>query len=313
MAPVLGYWKIRGLGAAVRLLAAHAGAELDEALYEVPASDPKDRSAWTDVKETLELDFPNLPYYIDAEEGVSLTQSLAILTFVAAKHGYEPGTAAARARVDMLLGAAMDLSNFFTRWCYGTYAPEAHGEYARRVTPMLQRFEGALGDQRWFAGERITAADFLLYHLLEAHLIYEPELFDALPRLRAFIDRFEAEDRLRAYITTDAYIVRARPARPSRLCRSGRASERRSPAVPLTRRHPCACRDRSPPSPRPAALAAEQHVRKVGRLPAGVPAAAARAPQGREVSEASKQRARARAPPLSILARERALALPVCS
>ena len=256
MAPVLGYWKIRGLGAAVRLLAAHAGAELDEALYEVPASDPKDRSAWTDVKETLELDFPNLPYYIDAEEGVSLTQSLAILTFVAAKHGYAPGTAAARARVDMLLGAAMDLSNFFTRWCYGTYAPEAHGEYARRVTPMLQRFEGALGDQRWFAGERITAADFLLYHLLEAHLIYEPELFDALPRLRAFIDRFEAEGRLRAYITTDAYIVRARPARPPRLCPSG-AGERAARAGGPS--------DASPPVRLPRPFAAVAAPRSTGR------------------------------------------------
>ncbi len=48
--PTLGYWAIRGLGAAPRLLCAHAGAALGEVLYSVPAADPSDRTEWTDKK-----------------------------------------------------------------------------------------------------------------------------------------------------------------------------------------------------------------------------------------------------------------------
>lgn len=106
----------------------------------------------------------------------------------------------------MLLGAAMDLSGQFTSCCYRWYAKEKHGEYSAAAAPRLADFEKALGERRWFGGDRLCAADFLLYHLLEVHLMFDAALFDALPTLLAWIHRFEAEPTIRRYILSDRYI-----------------------------------------------------------------------------------------------------------
>lgn len=69
MAPVLGYWNVRGLTSSIRNLLRFAEAEFEEKLYEFSEDE---RKVWQADKSTLDLDFPNLPYYIDGE--VKLTQ-----------------------------------------------------------------------------------------------------------------------------------------------------------------------------------------------------------------------------------------------
>lgn len=44
-----------------------------------------DDSCWTDVKYTLGLDFPNLPYMFDSSNNCKLSQSGAILRYIARK------------------------------------------------------------------------------------------------------------------------------------------------------------------------------------------------------------------------------------
>lgn len=66
MAPiVLGYWDIRGLAQPIRMILEHAGADYKDTQYSCGPAPDYDRSAWTSVKYTLALDFPNLPYLID--------------------------------------------------------------------------------------------------------------------------------------------------------------------------------------------------------------------------------------------------------
>jgi len=70
-----------------------------------------DRSAWLSVKHTLGLDFPNLPYLVDREAGVKLTQSMAILKHVAMaakKPLLVEGSAALAPYLDMLANAVVD-------------------------------------------------------------------------------------------------------------------------------------------------------------------------------------------------------------
>ena len=43
---------------------------------------------WAKDKFNLGLDFPNMPYYIDGD--VKLTQSMAVLRYLARKHGIAP-------------------------------------------------------------------------------------------------------------------------------------------------------------------------------------------------------------------------------
>ena len=82
-----------------------------------PAPD-YDKTCWTGIKTTLGLDFPNLPYYFDGD--VKLTQSNAILRYIARKHDLLGKTEAERIRVDMLAEQSMDFRNGIVRLAYNS-------------------------------------------------------------------------------------------------------------------------------------------------------------------------------------------------
>ena len=71
--PTLGYWKIRGLASQIRYEMVYLGIEYDEHQYEQGDGPQFDRSQWLSVKDTLELDFTNLPYLIDGEYRITET------------------------------------------------------------------------------------------------------------------------------------------------------------------------------------------------------------------------------------------------
>ena len=64
------------------------------------------KDGWFNVKPTLGLAFPNLPYLIDQEAGVNVTETFAIHQYLAAK--YSPDllgkTPAEQAHIAMLAG-----------------------------------------------------------------------------------------------------------------------------------------------------------------------------------------------------------------
>ncbi len=80
------------LGQPIRLLLVYNGIDFDEKRYDLPEE-------WAEKKFTLGLDFPNLPYYI--EGSTKLTQSAAILKFLARKHGMRPKTEEERTRCNL--------------------------------------------------------------------------------------------------------------------------------------------------------------------------------------------------------------------
>ena len=75
--PTLGYWKIRGLAAQIRYMFYYLNIDFEDTLYEAGDAPDFDKSCWTDVKETLGLEYPNLPYLIDGE--TKLTETVAIM------------------------------------------------------------------------------------------------------------------------------------------------------------------------------------------------------------------------------------------
>ena len=75
-----------------------------------------DKSCWTDIKDKLGLDFPNLPYFVDGD--IKITQSNAILRHIARKNDLCGETVADKARVDMMADCAMDLRNGIVRLAY---------------------------------------------------------------------------------------------------------------------------------------------------------------------------------------------------
>lgn len=79
---LLGYWAIRGLGQPIRLLLEHVGLPYAEKRYHIQLAEAAtaeapakwDRSEWYSEKHDLGLAFPNLPYLVDRETGLKLTQ-----------------------------------------------------------------------------------------------------------------------------------------------------------------------------------------------------------------------------------------------
>ena len=83
--PTLGYWKIRGLASQIRYEMVYLGVDYEEHQYEQGDAPDFDRSSWLTVKETLGLQFPNLPYLLDGN--MKLTETNAIMKYIANKFG----------------------------------------------------------------------------------------------------------------------------------------------------------------------------------------------------------------------------------
>ena len=79
--PIFGYWKMRGLAQPSRFLLAYLDVRFEDRYYELGAAPEYSIENWTSVRETLGLDFPNLPYLIDRE--VRLTEPQAIIKYLA--------------------------------------------------------------------------------------------------------------------------------------------------------------------------------------------------------------------------------------
>lgn len=202
--PELGYWKIRGLAQPIRLLLTYVGEDFKDTQYEQGDAPDYSREAWYSVKPKFakELDFPNLPYYIDGD--VKITQSNAILKHIARKHKLDGETDREKAVVDMLLDQAMDLRNGVVRLCYNKDYEKLKDEYFTNVQPQLAAFEKKLGDNPWFVGNKVTVVDFPMYELLDQHTRMKADSLDAYPKLTAFLKRFRDLPKVKDYLEKDS-------------------------------------------------------------------------------------------------------------
>lgn len=201
----LGYWKIRGLAQPIRLLLTYAGEDFEDILYEQGDGPEFSREAWTSVKESVGLDFPNLPYYMD--DDVKMTQSNTIVRYIAGKYDLLGKTKEEKVKCDLMLENAMDFRNGTVRLCYNPDYDNLKDAYFERLMKVVfPGFEKFLGDKSWFAhGEEVTACDFPMYELLDQHLLMKPGCLDEFPKLTAFHKRFAELPKIKAYLENPSY------------------------------------------------------------------------------------------------------------
>ncbi|CAH8600603.1 unnamed protein product [Schistosoma margrebowiei] len=149
MAPKLGYWKIRGLVQPTRLLLEYVGEVYEERLY-----DRNDGDVWRDEKFKLGLEFPNLPYYIDGD--VKLTQSMAILRYIADKHNMLGGCPKERAEISMLEGAILDIRLGVSRIAYNKEFETLKVGFLNQLPGMLKMFENRLSHNIYLNGDNVS-------------------------------------------------------------------------------------------------------------------------------------------------------------
>ncbi|XP_048967559.1 glutathione S-transferase Mu 1 isoform X1 [Canis lupus dingo] len=163
-----------------------------------------DRSQWLNEKFKLGLDFPNLPYLIDGAH--KITQSNAILRYIARKHNLCGETEEEKIRVDILENEVMDTRIYFARICYSPDFEKLKPEYVKAIPDKMKLYSQFLGKRPWFAGEKLTYVDFLVYDILDLHRIFEPTSLDAFPNLKEFMARFEGLKNISAYMKSSRFV-----------------------------------------------------------------------------------------------------------
>jgi glutathione S-transferase len=151
--PILCYWDIRGLAQPIRLLLEYTGTKFEDKHMSCGPAPDFDRSCWTNVKPTVGLDFANLPYYIDGEH--KITQSNAILRYIARKNGLLGKNEEEMIRVDIMAEQSMDFRNGLVRLAYNPNFDQLKADYLVALQAKLEEFQKFLGSRPWFAGKTL--------------------------------------------------------------------------------------------------------------------------------------------------------------
>ena len=217
----LGYWAIRGLGQPIRFLLAHAEVVFSEVRFGInqDGSILADGSHdWAIHKGTLSMPFPNLPYLIDSNgpAEVQLTQSNAVMRYLARRFDYYGDTGSDQIWIDILQDEAYDFRNSIINTVY-TLGPEyqaAFNEFTSTAVPRyLDGFENYLsnrGIHTHFVGSRISLVDFILYELIWQVSIMVPGSVTNIHRvsLWTFIEVFAKIPQIATYMASSDYIDR---------------------------------------------------------------------------------------------------------
>lgn len=204
MAPVLGYWDIRGLATPIRLLLKQAGIEYEEKLYSCSPPPNFDRSQWLNDKPNLGLDFPNLPYYIDGD--VKLTQSHVILRYLGKKYGLSGKTDEEQMKVDLLATQVYDYHMDFVRIVYNPAFLELKADYNKGMPDKMEKLTKFLEGKQFVAGDYVTYADFVLFEYLELQVFFNKDLLKDYPVLEAFHKRVLALEAVDKYFNSPGAI-----------------------------------------------------------------------------------------------------------
>ncbi|KAM7318083.1 hypothetical protein ACRRTK_022820 [Alexandromys fortis] len=150
-------------------------------------------------------DIRGLPYLIDGS--TKITQSNAILRYLARKHNLCGETEEERIRIDILENQVMDTRFQLAMVCYSPEFEKQRPEYLAGLPEKLKFYSEFLGKRPWFAGDKITYVDFLAYDILDQQRLFEPKCLEAFPNLKDFVARFEALKKISAYMKSSRFLA----------------------------------------------------------------------------------------------------------
>ncbi|CAG9315287.1 unnamed protein product [Blepharisma stoltei] len=165
--PTLGYWDIRGYAEPLRMLLTHLGVAFEDKKYHYGPAPDFDKLDWFNVKETLGMNFPNLPYFID--ENIKLSETLAIFEYICAKYNpsYLGSTIIEKAYVSMIAGVLKDFNGQVGTACYSpdaaTHVPQTLENQRSVVARIVKYLEG----KTFLVGGHPTYVDFYLYETID--------------------------------------------------------------------------------------------------------------------------------------------------
>ena len=93
----------------------------------------------------------------------------------------------------------------FTGTCYN---PEFEGKKAdlkEGQLKKLQTFEKFLEGRNFLGGENEKYVDFVFFETMDHHRTMFPDIFDKMPNLKQYMDRFESLEKVSCYRKSDRF------------------------------------------------------------------------------------------------------------
>lgn len=202
----LTYYNVRARGEPTRLAFAYAGVEYDD--VRIPF-DPKGEE-WLALKHSGRCPFGQLP--ILEVEGVTLCQSMAILRFVAKRHGLMPSNDLQQAKADMFAEGVYDLENEIVRAMFPadpTQQKALMEKFNRESLPRQTKyFEKILEqnpkDEVYCVGNKLSFADICFFSFYNSYIakgqLDPPVVLKDCPRLAALYKKVRDEPKIKEWI-----------------------------------------------------------------------------------------------------------------
>ena len=202
----IGSWKIRGLISPVKYILEYLGVPYTAVDYEQGDGPEFSRDCWMNVKNTLGLDFPNLPYLFDGD--VKITESSAMMRYIAGKYGPEGFSgkdAKEKAIVDMMFGVVADIKSATTPHMYSTGDKNALKEISKR----MEQVSKYLGSKPFIAGDNLTWVDFFIFEQVEMFAwITEGEFLSRHPNFADYHKRIVALPKFGEFYKSERFMAR---------------------------------------------------------------------------------------------------------
>ena len=197
----VAYWSIRGLGAPIRMMLCAAKKDFICKMYD--AKEKPDGGWISRYRDEFKADllqytpFMNLPFIVDEQERLVLTQSNACLQYIGEAVGMMGTDKSGHAACVQLLCEIYDLRNVMVRFAYGGSPEKASATVAESLN-HFQKFDLYLQSKEseaFLVGDSFTAPDFHLFEMVDqfSHLCRFYGMEDILmnfPSLRMFYDSF---------------------------------------------------------------------------------------------------------------------------
>jgi len=197
----LGYWGgFRGIAESLRLLAEYTGLKYHEKFYTLE----KSTDWFAGDKQTLGLEFPNLPYIIDGAD--KITESDACIMYIIYKskrHDLLGKDDKTTIQLITLQGVLNDLRKDLFKLCFDKEAAKTQESvFKEKVYPRLDNFSKYLGSKKFFV-EHLSVFDFNFYHMIKIIAGIDPTVFDKHANLKTFVGHFEAIPELQTYLKSE--------------------------------------------------------------------------------------------------------------
>ncbi len=175
----------------------------------VPVETPE---ALTALRATGKLPFDQMPLL--EIDGNNLSQSSAMIRYLARRGGYYGDTDGDALWCDMIAGAAADFAETGLQAAFQPSEESARASLLARFAKFGGKFEARLAENSSgvFAGTRLSFADVVLAEALTGYLEWCPDLMANTPRLAALHARVLEEPGIAAYLASPQRYPMAREA-----------------------------------------------------------------------------------------------------